>query len=398
MGIEKDDIVFVEGARTAFGALNGGLKGVTATELGVVAAREALKRSHVEPEAVDHVIFGNVVQTCKDAPYLARHIGMSVGVPIEVPGLTVNRLCASGLEAAVIGAQQLLLGDSTVVLVGGTENMTQCPHLIRGGRDGFRLGNVVVEDYVLVALTDQWNGLIMGLTAENLAEKYHISREEQDEFAHRSHSLAAESRENGRFAEEIVPVETRDRKGRSVVVDRDEHIRGDASVESLAQLPTVFKKEGTVTAGNSCGINDGAAALVMTTAGRASDMGLRPLGRLVSWASVGVDPDVMGIGPVEASKKALERAGKRLEDMELVELNEAFAAQYLACEREMGLDRDRVNVNGGAIALGHPVGASGTRVTLTLLYEMRRRGQRYGLATLCVGGGMGIAAVLECLQ
>jgi acetyl-CoA acyltransferase 2 len=221
MGIEKDDIVFVEGARTAFGALNGGLKGVTATELGVVAAREALKRSHVEPEAVDHVIFGNVVQTCKDAPYLARHIGMSVGVPIEVPALTVNRLCASGLEAAVIGAQQLLLGDSTVVLVGGTENMTQCPHLIRGGRDGFRLGNVVVEDYVLVALTDQWNGLIMGLTAENLAEKYHISREEQDEFAHRSHSLAAESRENGRFAEEIVPVETRDRKGRSVVVDRD---------------------------------------------------------------------------------------------------------------------------------------------------------------------------------
>jgi acetyl-CoA acyltransferase 2 len=398
MGIEKDDIVFVEGARTAFGALNGGLKGVTATELGVVAAREALKRSHVEPEAVDHVIFGNVVQTCKDAPYLARHIGMSVGVPIEVPGLTVNRLCASGLEAAVIGAQQLLLGDSTVVLVGGTENMTQCPHLIRGGRDGFRLGNVVVEDYVLVALTDQWNGLIMGLTAENLAEKYHISREEQDEFAHRSHSLAAESRENGRFAEEIVPVETRDRKGRSVVVDRDEHIRGDASVESLAQLPTVFKKEGTVTAGNSCGINDGAAALVMTTAGRASDMGLRPLGRLVSWASVGVEPDVMGIGPVEASKKALDRAGKRLEDMELVELNEAFAAQYLACEREMGLQRDRVNVNGGAIALGHPVGASGARVTLTLLYELRRRGQRYGLSTLCVGGGMGIAAVVECLQ
>jgi acetyl-CoA acyltransferase 2 len=398
MGIQEDDIVFVEGARTAFGALNGGLKGVTATELGVVAAREALKRSHVEPEAVDHVIFGNVVQTCKDAPYLARHIGMSVGVPIEVPGLTVNRLCASGLEAAVIGAQQLLLGDSTVVLAGGTENMTQCPHLIRGGRDGFRLGNVEVEDYVLVALTDQWNGLIMGLTAENLAERYHISREEQDEFAYRSHSLAAESRENGRFAEEIVPVETKDRKGRTVVVDRDEHIRADASKESLALLPTVFKKEGTVTAGNSCGINDGAAALVMTTAGRARDMGLRPLGRLVSWASVGVNPDVMGIGPVEASKKALERAGKRLEDMELVELNEAFAAQYLACEREMGLDRDRVNVNGGAIALGHPVGASGARVTLTLLYEMRRRGQRYGLATLCVGGGMGIAAVLECLQ
>jgi acetyl-CoA acyltransferase 2 len=393
-----DEVVIVEGARTAFGGLNGGLKGVTATELGAIAAREALKRSQVEPEAIDHVVFGNVVQTCKDAPYLARHVGMSVGVPIEVPGLTVNRLCASGLEAGVIAAQQLMLGDATMVLAGGTENMTQCPHVIRGFRDGFRLGNVEVEDYVLVALTDQWNGLIMGLTAEKLAEMYHISREEQDEFASRSHSLAAEARENGRFAEEIVPVETKDRKGRSVVVDRDEHIRTDSSVESLAQLPPVFKKDGTVTAGNSCGINDGAAAYVMTTGMRARDMGLKPLGRLVSWASVGVNPEIMGIGPVEASRKALERAGMSLEDMELVEVNEAFAAQYLACERELGLDRDRVNVNGGAIALGHPVGASGARVALTLLYELRKRGLRYGLSTLCVGGGMGIAAVLECLQ
>jgi acetyl-CoA acyltransferase 2 len=396
--MEMDEVVIVEGARTAFGGLNGGLKGVTATELGAIAAREALKRSQVEPEAIDHVVFGNVVQTCKDAPYLARHVGMSVGVPIEVPGLTVNRLCASGLEAGVIAAQQLMLGDSTMVLAGGTENMTQCPHVIRGFRDGFRLGNVEVEDYVLVALTDQWNGLIMGLTAEKLAEMYHISREEQDEFASRSHSRAAEARESGRFAEEIVPVETKDRKGRSVVVDRDEHIRTDSSVESLAQLPPVFKKDGTVTAGNSCGINDGAAAFVVTTAGRARDMGLKPLGRLVSWASVGVNPEIMGIGPVEASRKALERAGMSLEDMELVEVNEAFAAQYLACERELGLDRDRVNVNGGAIALGHPVGASGARLALTLLYELRRRGLRYGLSTLCVGGGMGIAAVLECLQ
>jgi acetyl-CoA acyltransferase 2 len=393
-----DEVVILEGARTAFGSLNGGLKGVTATELGAVAAREALKRSRVEPEAIDHVIFGNVVQTCKDAPYLARHIGMSVGVPIEVPGLTVNRLCASGLEAAVIAAQQLMLKDSSMVLAGGTENMTQCPHLIRGVRDGFRLGNVEVEDYVLVALTDQWNGLVMGLTAEKLAEMYHISREEQDEFASRSHGLAAEARENGRFAEEIVPVETKDRRGRSVVVERDEHIRTDSSVESLAQLPPVFKKDGTVTAGNSCGINDGAAAYVMTTAGRARDMGLKPLGRLVSWANVGVKPEIMGIGPVEASRKALQRAGMSLEDMDLVEVNEAFAAQYLACERELGLNRERVNVNGGAIALGHPVGASGARVTLTLLYELRRRGLRYGLSTLCVGGGMGIAAVWECLQ
>ncbi|HUS70991.1 MAG TPA: acetyl-CoA C-acetyltransferase [Anaerolineae bacterium] len=393
-----DDVVIIDGARTAFGALNGGLKGVTATELGAVAAREALARSNVDPESIDHVIFGNVVQTCKDAPYLARHIGMEVGVPIEVPGLIVNRLCASGLEALVVGAQQLLLGDSTVVLAGGSENMTQCPHLIRGARDGFRLGNVEVEDYVLVALTDQWNGLAMGLTAEILAERYHITREEQDEFAYRSHSRAAKARENGRFAEEIVGVETKDRKGNIKVVNRDEHIRADATVESLGQLPPVFKKDGTVTAGNACGINDGAAAMVMTTAKRAKDMGLRPLGKLISWASVGVEPDIMGIGPVEASRKALQRAGRQLGDMDLVEINEAFAAQYLACERELGLDRDRVNVNGGAIALGHPVGASGARTTLTLLYELRKRGLRYGLVTLCVGGGMGIAAVLECLQ
>jgi acetyl-CoA acyltransferase 2 len=393
-----EDVVIIDGVRTAFGALNGGLKGVTATELGVTAAREALRRSRVEPEAIDHVIFGNVVQTSKDAPYVARHIGLSVGVPLEVPGLIVSRLCASGLEAVVVGAQQLLLGESTMILAGGTENMTQCPHVLRGIRDGVRLGNTVLEDYVLVALTDQWNGLIMGLTAENLAEMYNISRAEQDEFAYRSHSLAAEARENGRFAEEIVGVDTKDRKGKPLVVDRDEHIRADASPESLSQLPPVFKKDGTVTAGNACGINDGAAAMVMTTAQRAKDLGLKPLGRLVSSASVGVEPSIMGIGPVEATRKALKRAGMTLEDMELIELNEAFAAQYLACERELGLDRDKVNVNGGAIALGHPVGASGARVTLTLLYEMRKRGLHYGLATLCVGGGMGIAAVFECLQ
>jgi acetyl-CoA acyltransferase 2 len=393
-----DDVVIIDGARTAFGALNGGLKGVTATELGAAAGKEALRRSNVEPAAIDHVIFGNVVQTCKDAPYLARHIGLSLGVPTEVPGLVVNRLCASGLEAAVVAAQQLLLGESNMVLIGGTENMTQCPHVIRGGRDGFRLGSAELEDYVLVALTDQWNGLIMGLTAEKLAEMYQISREEQDEFAYRSHSLAAEARENGRFGQEIVGVEVRGRKGQTSVVDRDEHIRGDATLETLGELPPVFKKDGTVTAGNSCGINDGAAAMVVTTARRADEMGLRPLGRLISWASVGVEPDIMGIGPVEATRKALKRAGMKLEDMELIELNEAFAAQYLACERELALDRARVNVNGGAIALGHPVGASGARVTLTLLYEMRNRGLRYGLATLCVGGGMGIAAVLECLQ
>ncbi|TKJ30598.1 MAG: beta-ketoadipyl CoA thiolase [Chloroflexi bacterium B3_Chlor] len=393
-----DDVVIIDGARTAFGSLSGGLKSVTATDLGAVVAKEALRRSEVDPGLIDHVVFGNVVQTCKDAPYLARHIGLSVGVPIEVPGLTVNRLCASGLEAAVVGAQQLLLGESNFILAGGTENMTQCPHVIRGSRDGFRLGNAEVEDYILVALTDQWNGLMMGLTAENLAEMYDISREEQDEFAYRSHSLAAEARENGRFAEEIVGVEVKGRKGKTIIVDRDEHIRAEASVEDLGALRPVFKKDGTVTAGNSCGINDGAAALVMTTAKKAKDTGLRPLGRLISWANVGVNPDIMGIGPVEASRKALKRAGMKLEHMDLIEINEAFAAQYLACERELGLDRDKVNVNGGAIALGHPVGASGARITLTLLYELKRRGLKHGLSTLCVGGGMGIAAVWENLQ
>jgi len=393
-----DDVVIIDGARTAFGSLSGGLKSVTATDLGAVVAKEALGRSKVDPGLIDHVIFGNVVQTSKDAPYVARHIGLSVGVPIEVPGLTVNRLCASGLEAAVVGAQQLLLGESSVVLVGGTENMTQCPHVIRGSRDGFKLGNAEVEDYILVALTDQWNGLTMGLTAENLAEMYDISREEQDEFAYRSHSLAAEARENGRFAEEIVGVEVKGRKGKTIIVDRDEHIRAEASVDDLGALRPVFKKDGTVTAGNSCGINDGAAALVMTTAKKAKDTGLRPLGRLISWANVGVNPDIMGIGPVEASRKALKRAGMKLEHMDLIEINEAFAAQYLACERELGLDRDKVNVNGGAIALGHPVGASGARITLTLLYELKRRGLKHGLSTLCVGGGMGIAAVWENLQ
>lgn len=390
--------MIIDGARTAFGSLNGGLKSVTATDLGAVVAKEALARSNADPESIDHVIFGNVVQTCKDAPYVARHIGLSVGIPIEVPGLTVNRLCASGLEAAVVGAQQLLLGESSVVLAGGTENMTQCPHVIRGSRDGFRLGNAEVEDYILVALTDQWNGLMMGLTAENLAEMYDISREEQDEFAYRSHSLAAVARESGRFAEEIVGVEVKGRKGKSVIVERDEHIRGDATPESLASLPPVFKKNGTVTAGNSCGINDGAAAFVLTTGKKAKDLSLKPLGRLISWANVGVNPDIMGIGPVEATRKALQRAGMTLEEMDLIEINEAFAAQYLACERELELDRDRVNVNGGAIALGHPVGASGARVTLSLLYELRTRGLRYGLSTLCVGGGMGIAAVWECMQ
>lgn len=234
-----DDVVIIDGARTAFGSLSGGLKSVTATDLGAVVAKEALGRSEVDPGLIDHVIFGNVVQTSKDAPYVARHIGLSVGVPIEVPGLTVNRLCASGLEAAVVGAQQLLLGESSVVLVGGTENMTQCPHVIRGSRDGFRLGNAEVEDYILVALTDQWNGLTMGLTAENLAEMYDISREEQDEFAYRSHSLAAEARENGRFAEEIVGVEVKGRKGKTIIVDRDEHIRAEASVEDLGALRLV---------------------------------------------------------------------------------------------------------------------------------------------------------------
>jgi acetyl-CoA acetyltransferase family protein len=388
------DIVILEGARTAFGRFGGGFRSVTATELGVAAGNGALARSSVSPEAVDHVIFGNVIQSSSDAVYLARHVGLGVGLRIDCPALTVNRLCGSGLEAAVSGARLIQAGEAEVVLAGGTENMSQAPFVVRGARQGLPLGPGVLEDTLWAALTDSGCGLGMAETAENLAEQYHISREAQDEFAARSHTLAARARAAGRFAEEIVPVEVRGGRPGAAVTE-DEHIRPETTVERLRQLPARFREHGTVTAANSSGINDGAGALVLATDRFAIRSGMKPLGRLRAWATVGVPPEIMGIGPAPASREALSRAELTLDRIDLVEVNEAFAAQYLAVEKELGLDRARVNVNGGAIALGHPIGASGARLLLTLLRELRHRRGRFGLATLCIGGGQGIAAIVE---
>ena len=388
------EVVILEGARTAFGTYGGALRDVKAADLAVVASKAALERSKVEPGRIDHVIFGNVLQTSGDAIYLARHVGLRSGVPKEVPALTVNRLCGSGLQAILLGAQEIQLGQADFVLAGGAEAMSMAPHQIRGARWGLSLGDQQLEDYLWVALVDSYNGLGMANTAENLGRKYGITRDAADEFALRSHTLAAKARESCRFGEEIVPVEVKTKRG-TVVVDQDEHIRPDTTLEKLAKLEARFEKGGSVTAGTASGINDGAAAVVVASAEAAAKAGLRPIARIVSGGVCGVDPDIMGIGPAPSSRQALERAGLKVEDMDLVEINEAFATQYLAVEKDLGLDRERTNVNGGAIALGHPLGASGARLALTLIYELRRREKRYGLASLCIGGGQGIAAIFE---
>ncbi len=391
------DVVVLEGARTAFGRFGGALRSITATQLGVVAAKGALDRAKVSPDRVDHVVFGNVVQSSADAVYLARHVGLGTGTRIDCPALTVNRLCGSGLEAALVGARLIQSGEADVVLAGGTENMSQAPFVVRGAREGLPLGPGVLEDTLWAALTDSACGLGMAETAENLAQRYEISRDAQDEFAARSHRLAARARAEGRFAEEIVPVEVAGARGGTAVVSEDEHIRAETTVDRLRQLPARFKGNGTVTAGNSSGINDGAAAVVLAGDGFAARAGLAPLGRVRGWATVGVPPEIMGIGPAPASREALARAELSIDQIDLVEVNEAFAAQYLAVEQDLGLNRERVNPNGGAIALGHPIGASGARLLLTLLYELRRRRLHLGLATLCIGGGQGIAAVVEAV-
>ncbi len=388
------EVVIIEGARTAFGTYGGQLRDTSATDLGVIAAKAALEKSRVDPRQIDHVIFGNVLQTSGDAVYLTRHIGLKSGVPKEVPALTINRLCGSGLQAILLGAQEIQLGQADFVLAGGAENMSMAPHQIRGARWGLPLGEQKLEDYLWVALVDSYNGLGMANTAENLGRKYSIAREAADEFAYRSHMLAAKAREDCRFSKEITPVEVKTKKG-TITVDKDEHIRADTTLEALSKLQARFEKGGTVTPGNASGINDGAAAVVVASADAAAKAGLVPMARIVSGGVCGVDPDIMGIGPAPSSRQALARAGKKIEDMDLVEINEAFATQYLAVEKDLGLDRDRTNVNGGAIALGHPLGASGARLLLTLAYELRERGGKYGLASLCIGGGQGIAAIVE---
>ncbi|HKU59835.1 MAG TPA: acetyl-CoA C-acyltransferase [Gemmatimonadales bacterium] len=390
-------VVFLSGVRTGFGAFGGTLKDLSATDLGVAAAGAALARSGVAAEAVDHVVFGNVLQTSADAPYLARHIGLRAGLPIATPAVTVNRLCGSGFEAVVQGAQQILLGESVVVLAGGTESMSQAPHVVRGARWGLRLGSTPpLEDPLWAALRDSQCDLSMAETAENLAREYAIERADVDCFAALSQARAREAWARGDFADEVVPVEVADRKTRGTRPwAADEHMRPDTTPEVLATLPPYFRKDGVVTAGNASGISDGAGALVLAGEQYARDHGLRPLGRLAAWAVSGVDPARMGLGPAPAARRALARAGLSLADMDLIEINEAFAAQYLAVERELGLDRQRTNLDGGAVALGHPLGASGARITLHLLHALRRRNGRYGLGAACIGGGQGIAVIVE---
>jgi acetyl-CoA acetyltransferase family protein len=388
------DIFLVSGARTPMGEYNGKLRDISAIDLGAIAARAALERAKAQPDIVDHVVFGNVLQTSSDAVYGARHVGLKAGVPVDVPALTVNRLCGSGIQAAVNGAQMILLGEADVVLTGGMESMSQAPHVIRGLRSGLRLGQGELEDSLWSALLDTHCGCTMAATAENCAAKYNVSREAQDCYAIRSQQLAEKGWKEGRLAEEVVPVEIKSRKG----VERfaqDDHMRPDSTMEGLAKLPPAFSKNGCVTAGNASGIVDGGAALLLASARGLKEHALTPLARLTHWAYVGVEPTLMGMGPAPATRKVLDRAGLSLNDLDLIEVNEAFAAQYLAVEKELGLDRDRVNVNGGAIALGHPLGMTGTRLLLTLTLELRRRGAKRGLATACIGGGQGIAAIVE---
>jgi acetyl-CoA acetyltransferase family protein len=398
--MEPRDIVILAGARTPMGRYGGGLRDFSAQELGAVAARAAIERAGVEPAEFDHVIFGNAQQTSGDAIYGARHVGLKAGLPKEVPALTVNRLCGSGMESIVQAAHRLLLGEAKMVLAGGMESMSQAPHVVRGARWGFRLGEGKLEDSLMVALLDSYCGCSMSDTAENLAREMGITRRASDEYALLSQQRAEAAYQACRIKDELVPVEIRSKKG-STFFSEDDHRRPETTLEGLAKLPAAFRADGIVTAGNASGIVDGAAAVVVTTEAIAKSKGKKPLGRLVSWGVAGVEPRLMGIGPVPATRKALEMAGLTLKDIDLIEVNEAFAPQYLAVEKELGLDRERTNVNGGAIALGHPLGATGTRLVLTLLLELRRRPEgsgRYGLATACIGGGQGIAVIVESVS
>lgn len=393
------DVVFLSGKRTGFGTFGGSLKDFTATDLGVISSVAALEAAEVAPEQVDHTFFGNALQTSADAIYLARHVALRAKIPQERPALTVNRLCGSGFEAIVQGAKEILLGDAEVCLTGGTESMSQAPHVVRGARWGrLRLGEAggFFEDLLWGALLDSNCGLTMAQTAEELASRYDLTRDEVDRVALASQQRAKRAWEEGRFEAEIIPVTIETRKGESIYV-ADEHMRPDTTLEGLSALRPYFKKDGLVTAGNASGIGDGAASAILADAAWAEKNGAKPIGRLISWAFVGVDPRVMGIGPVPAARQAVEKAGLELGDMDLVEVNEAFAPQYKAVEKTLGLDPEKTNVDGGAIALTHPLAASGARITIHLLHELRRRDARYGLASACIGGGQGGAVVVEAL-
>ncbi|MBL23948.1 MAG: acetyl-CoA C-acyltransferase [Rhodospirillaceae bacterium] len=387
------DIVIASAVRTPVGAFLGGFSGVPAAYLGTAAIKEALKRAKVDPEEVDEAIMGQIL-TAGQGQNPARQAAVDAGIPVEKTALQINQLCGSGLRTVAMGMQAIALGDSEIVVAGGQENMSQAPHCAQM-RNGQKMGSLEFVDTMLKdGLWDHFNGYHMGVTAENVAEQWQITREQQDEFAFNSQQKAKAAKEAGKFKDEIVPVTISSRRGETVI-EEDEHPKPDTTLEALAGLRPAFAKDGTVTAGSASGINDGAAATVLMSAEQASKRGIEPLARIVSWATVGVDPAIMGSGPIPASRKALEEAGWTTDDLDLVEANEAFAAQACAVNKDLGWDTDKVNVNGGAIALGHPVGASGTRVLTTLLYEMQRSDAKKGLATLCIGGGMGIAMCVE---
>ncbi len=390
------DVVFLSGVRTGFGSFGGSLKELSAIDLGVAAARQAIQRSGVPASDFGHTVFGNALQTSADAIYMARHVGLKAGLPIETPAVTVNRLCGSGFEAITQGAQLILLGEAEAVLAGGAESMSQAPHVVRGARWGLRLGPAPLEDLLWEALKDPQCGLSMAETAESLAEKYKLTRREVDEVAVASQQRAKQAWDACAFQDEVVPV-TIKAKGKEVEFRADEHMRPETTLEILSGLKPYFKKDGLVTAGNASGISDGGAATVIASAEYAKAHGLKPLGRLVAWAVAGVEPKHMGIGPAPAARKALAKAGMKLEQMDLVEVNEAFAPQYLAVERELGLDRSRTNACGGAIAIGHPLAATGTRITVHLLHALRREQKRFGLGSACIGGGQGAAVIVEAL-
>jgi len=389
------EVVIVGAARTPIGTFGGSLSNVSAVELGAVAVKAAMERAGIKPEMVNEVIMGNVLQAGL-GQNVARQVSMAAGIPKEVPSFTINKVCGSGLRAVSLAAQIVKLGDADVIVAGGTENMSAAPYLVPKARWGARMGDAQMIDYMVHdGLFDIFNKYHMGITAENIVEQWNITREEMDEFALRSQLRAEAAITSGKFKDEIVPVEVPQRKGDPIVVDTDEHPRFGSTLEKMAKLRPAFKKDGTVTAGNSSGINDGAAAVVVMSKEKADELGIKPLCTIRSYGSAGVDPSIMGYGPVPATKKILEHAGLTVEDLDLIEANEAFAAQSIAVVKDLGLDPEKTNVNGGAIALGHPIGCSGARILVTLIYEMARRDAKTGLATLCIGGGQGTAMIVE---
>ncbi len=396
--MQNDHLVFLGAKRTPFGANGGSLKDVNPTVLGVSAGKAALAEAGLRPDQIQHVIIGNVIQSASDSIYTPRHIGLKLGIPISVPALGINRLCGSGFQVIVDAYHHLLAGDVEFALVGGVENMSMTPYVLRGARWGYRLGNGTAEDMMTTALTDSYTGDPMAITAENLGAKYNVTRQDADDFSLRSQELTKQAIADGGFKDEIAPFEMQDRKGEMFRLERDEHPRPETTKESLGKLKSIFKKDGLVTAGSASGIVDGAACLVVGSAKAAEKLKLRPLARMVSYGVSGCDPALMGIGPAPSTRQALERAGMTLDKMDLIEVNEAFAAQAIAVERELKIPREKLNLEGGAIAIGHPLAASGSRIIAHLIHQLRKKKKRYGLGTACIGGGQGIAVIIENLE